>query len=209
MGMPNPNAHDGRPPRPAPLTRADWSAAGLVALLEGGPRAVTVEGVASRLGATKGSGYWHFSSRADLLQEVVAEYRRTHTDALIEHVHRQADSPRDQLRLLFDLIFRARQNGNEARILLSDEPVIAEAVADLAERRIGFVAGLVSATGVGRSEARRRAELAYCVVLGHEVLLAAAPGSMSRPGRGATRTDRVLAVLLDDPAPDHAPGSST
>lgn len=172
-----------------------------MALLEGGPRAVTVEGVATRLGATKGSGYWHFSSRADLLQEVVARYRRTHTDALIDHVHREADGPQEQLRLLFDLIFRAREDGNEARILLSDEPVIAEAVADLAERRIRFVAGLVAAAGVSRAEARRRSEVAYCMVLGHEVLLAAAPGSMTRPGRGATRTDRVLAVLLDEPAP--------
>lgn len=207
MGMPKNDAN--RSSRRPPLTRADWSAAGLKTLLEGGPRAVTVEGVAARLGATKGSGYWHFSSRADLLQEVVAQYRRTHTDALIEHVGRHADGPQDQLRLLFDLVFRTREDANEARILLSDEPVIAEAVADLAERRIGFVAGLVAATGVGRSEARRRAELAYCVVLGHEVLLAAAPGSLSRPGRGATRTDRVLAVLLDDPAPDQAPRTST
>lgn len=204
-----PNARSSRPARPTPLSRADWSAAGLVALLEGGPRAVTVEGVAGRLGATKGSGYWHFSSRADLLQEVVAEYRRTHTDALIEDVQEHASGPQEQLRLLFDLVFRSRDSGNEARVLMSDEPVIAEAVADLAERRITFVAGLVTATGVGRAESRRRAELAYCIVLGHEVLLAAAPASMSRPGRGATRTDRVLAVLLDGPASDHEPGSST
>lgn len=195
--MEMPTSHITTASSPRRLSRADWSAAGLVALLEGGPRAVTVEGVAARLGATKGSGYWHFESRADLLQEVVAEYRRVHTDELIAHVRRRAKGPQEQLRLLFDVIFRTREGGNEARILLSDEPVIAAAVAGLAERRIGFVAGLVAATGVGRAEARRRAELAYCVVLGYEVLLAAAPASMARPGRGATRTDRVLAVLLE------------
>ena len=183
--------------QPTRLTRGDWSRAGLTALLEGGPRAVTVEGIAARLGATKGSGYWHFSSRAELLQEVVTAYRRTYTDDLIAHVESHESGPEGQLRVLFDLIFRVRDEGNEARILLSDEPVIAEAVADLAERRIAFVADLLASTGVGKAEARRRAELAYCVVLGHEVLLAAAPGSMSRPGRGPSRTDRVLALLLD------------
>src|SRR5215207_10572201 len=47
------------------LTRQDWAAAGLAALVEGGPDAVAVEPVATRLGATKGSGYWHFTDRAD------------------------------------------------------------------------------------------------------------------------------------------------
>jgi len=37
------------------LTREDWTAAGLAALVEGGPDAVAIEPVATRLGTTKGS----------------------------------------------------------------------------------------------------------------------------------------------------------
>jgi len=42
------------------LTRDDWLAAGLSALCEGGPGALGAEPLARRMGATKGSFYWHF-----------------------------------------------------------------------------------------------------------------------------------------------------
>src|SRR5437016_3886063 len=50
------------PPRPRDrrtLTRADWIGAALDALARDGLRAVAVEPLAERLGATKGSFYWH------------------------------------------------------------------------------------------------------------------------------------------------------
>src|SRR5580698_155106 len=45
------------------LTRADWIATALDAMARDGLRAVAVEPLAERLGATKGSFYWHFRDR--------------------------------------------------------------------------------------------------------------------------------------------------
>ena len=50
----------------ARLTREDWARAGFLAFVEAGLDAVVVEQVARRIGATKGSFYWHFGGRDDL-----------------------------------------------------------------------------------------------------------------------------------------------
>ena len=68
------------------LTRDDWTTAGLAALVEGGPDAVAIEPVAARLGTTKGSGYWHFTDRADLLRAVLGAWVEQHTVAVQDRV---------------------------------------------------------------------------------------------------------------------------
>src|SRR5438067_13057108 len=55
-------------------TGADWLKAARVALLHRGPDAVRVEPLARELGVTKGSFYWHFRDRSDLLEALLAEW---------------------------------------------------------------------------------------------------------------------------------------
>src|SRR5829696_7253917 len=50
-----------------PLSRRAWTHAALEAIAEGGLAAVAVAPLAIRLGATKGSFYWHFASRESLV----------------------------------------------------------------------------------------------------------------------------------------------
>ena len=63
------------PPRQR-LSREAWAAAGLRALTDGGVAAVAVEPLAASLGTTKGSFYWHFSDREELVREVRARLQR-------------------------------------------------------------------------------------------------------------------------------------
>jgi len=49
------------------LTAADWAEAALQLIAEAGLGALTVETLAGRLGVTKGSFYWHFKGRSELL----------------------------------------------------------------------------------------------------------------------------------------------
>ncbi|WP_412543871.1 TetR/AcrR family transcriptional regulator [Longispora sp. K20-0274] len=54
------------------LTAEDWAEAALLAFAEGGLAAVAVEPIATRLGATKGSFYWHFPHRDALVVAALA-----------------------------------------------------------------------------------------------------------------------------------------
>jgi AcrR family transcriptional regulator len=55
-------------------TREDWLRAARLALLHGGPAAVRVEKLARDLRVTKGSFYWHFRDRGELLEALLEEW---------------------------------------------------------------------------------------------------------------------------------------
>src|SRR5215469_649514 len=67
------------------LTREDWVSAALGAIATGGLAAVGVEPLATSLGATKGSFYWHFKNRDALLEAAIERWEReTTTDVIAE-----------------------------------------------------------------------------------------------------------------------------
>ena len=61
------------------LTAADWAEAALQLIAEKGLGALTVDALAARLGVTKGSFYWHFAGRADLLAAALARWEERST----------------------------------------------------------------------------------------------------------------------------------
>src|ERR1041385_3276521 len=76
------------------LDKNQWLRATRLALLTGGPDAVRVEPLARDLGVTKGSFYWHFTDRADLLEALLREWEEE--TALLTDALRQAN-PRGEL----------------------------------------------------------------------------------------------------------------
>ena len=66
------------------LSRADWMRAARRALLVGGPDAVRIAPLADALGVTKGSFYWHFTDRGELLEALLAEWEEECVIALAE-----------------------------------------------------------------------------------------------------------------------------
>lgn len=56
------------------LSRSDWLKAARLALLQGGVDAVRVERLARNLQVTKGSFYWHFKDREQLLEALLREW---------------------------------------------------------------------------------------------------------------------------------------
>src|SRR5262245_13130782 len=56
------------------LDRSAWIRAARLALLDGGPDAVRVERLARRLRVSKGSFYWHFKNRSELLEYLLQEW---------------------------------------------------------------------------------------------------------------------------------------
>lgn len=56
------------------LGRQDWMRAARLALLNGGPDSVRVEKLARQLKVTKGSFYWHFKDRNEILEALLSEW---------------------------------------------------------------------------------------------------------------------------------------
>src|SRR5829696_7875137 len=82
--------------RAGALKAEDWVGAARAAMAEGGVEAVAVEPLARRLGVTKGSFYWHFQSRDELLAAALGEWERTGTEGLIARLD-EIEDPRRRL----------------------------------------------------------------------------------------------------------------
>ncbi|MFV3075040.1 TetR/AcrR family transcriptional regulator [Niveispirillum fermenti] len=73
-------------PRKAPtgprLGREDWVLAAKKTLVARGIDSVKVDRLAKEIGVTRGSFYWHFKSRGELLQALLTYWRDTNTTAI-------------------------------------------------------------------------------------------------------------------------------
>ncbi len=87
------------------LSVSDWCRAALLAFGERGERAFAVEPLARSLGVTKGSFYWHFESRAELLEKSLKMWEELGTRMVIESLE-EVGSPAERLHALFDLALR-------------------------------------------------------------------------------------------------------
>ena len=180
------------------LTRDDWTTAGLAALVEGGPDAVAIEPVAARLGTTKGSGYWHFADRADLLCAVLGAWVEQHTVAVQERVEAAGGSPRERLRHLLGIVSTAAEHSPADLLLVaSADPDVKAAVVQATQLRVAYVERLIREDGVPGPEARSRAVLAYAAYLGHASLTSAVPGLVPRePADRRRMQESLLAMAL-------------
>lgn len=148
----------------------DWVAAATHQLAEGGVESVRVEALARDLGVSKGSFYWHFADREALLAAVLAAWERQGTLRIIEVVDEEADTGPRRLWSLFQKIFGSpiEIDGFEAalRSWAARAPEVQKAVRRVDRRRVGYVAELLIQSGFERNEAKRRAELLYCTLVG-------------------------------------------
>jgi AcrR family transcriptional regulator len=178
------------------LTAHDWVRAALTAMAEGGLEAVAVEPLAARLGATKGSFYWHFENRQALLEAALAAWEREETEAVIEAVD-LLDEPQERLDVLIGMVLDASPHEAIELALLASwrEPAVAAALGRVSERRVDYVAGLYRAVGLDEDTARSQAVTAVAAYLGHVQLARTAPGALPAGRRWAQHRERVGRLL--------------
>ncbi len=174
------------PPRQR-LSREVWATAGLRALTAEGVAAVAVEPLAAALGTTKGSFYWHFSDREELVRAALELWEQEQTSAVIDQLG-ALEEPRERLRVLLTLVLTHPEGPDPVAQLFRDiaHPEVAAAVRRVTSRRIDFVAGELESTGMPPAEARRRAAVAVAAYIGWWQLNAVLPedapvGPGSRP----------------------------
>jgi AcrR family transcriptional regulator len=180
------------------LSRDDWTAEALLVLGAGGLASVAIEPIATRLGATKGSGYWHFRSRADLVTATLQRWEREHTEAVIARADTGID-PVDRMRELLRVVLgRSGAFSVELALLASsDDPLVAPTVRRVTQRRLDYLTGLFASLDFDPVSAGRRALLAYTTYLGHAQLARTVPDAVP-PGDPERQAylDSVLATLL-------------
>ncbi|MEV6960374.1 TetR/AcrR family transcriptional regulator [Streptomyces sp. NPDC051207] len=191
-------AEQRRQTRKARLSARDWADAALAAIREGGGLgAVAVEPLAARLGATKGSFYWHFGNREALIEAALARWLEADTEEIIAAVETEPD-PEKRLRRLFSEVTKpAAVDPLEVSLLASaDHPQVAAALRQVTERRIGYLTRLFTELGFGEDAARQRGRMAYSFYLGHTQLGHAVPSALPSPEEFPTYLEETMDALL-------------
>ncbi len=84
------------------LGKEDWIRAGFEALNDGGHETIRVEAMARKLGATKGSFYWHFKNAAALRSTMLQIWKERATADIIEGL-KSLEPGRPRLLALIDI----------------------------------------------------------------------------------------------------------
>jgi AcrR family transcriptional regulator len=183
------------------LTREDWTRAALAAMADGGVDAVAVDRLAKRLGASRGSFYWHFADRADVVNAALELWATEHTTALLPALEAITD-PVERLRALLREVYERPVDAVELTLSgAGDDPVVAPVFARVTRQRIDVLRRIFTDLGLPAEAAADRAWLTYAFYLGHHQLGKNPDIAALRP----SRLDHVVAMLLG-PAPAADPG---
>jgi len=178
------------------LTPDRWIEAATEVLVDHGIDSVRVDVLAQQLTVTRGSFYWHFRDREDLLRRVLTAWRESATEQLTRRLERAHTDAREQLRDVISLPVRGRAAQRAARIELAirawaRRDAMARQFVDEADgARIAYISQLFSALGFGVAEARWRAFTTYAYVVAESQI--AAPIALAQ----RAERDRFIEQLM-------------
>ena len=160
------------------LGKQDWLRAARLALLKGGVEAVRVERLSRDLHVTKGSFYWHFKDRQELLELLLREWEAELLHDIIPRL--QGRRANEALRFLLRLMVKRVPLGEDGH-LPSDaavfawaavSPGVAQRVNRAENKRIEVLKHVLGSS--------HRAEMVYLVWLGFVARGQRAPSSRTR-----------------------------
>ena len=173
------------------LSRDDWTRAALEALASDGLAGVAVEPLARRLGASKGSFYWHFRDRGELIAATLQLWERRDTTEVIAALEQIAD-PRERLQELARSAYVGAAAGNDAQsgvLAAASDLRVAPVLERVTRTRLAFLERQFEALGLDPPAARTRARLAYAVYVGL--------GDLRRATPPAPLTESEVAAIIE------------
>ena len=132
-----------------------------------GFEALKIEVLARQLKVSKGSFYWHFKNRQELLEAILQRWEKE-TIWLIEESQTQT-TPKERLLKLFALVAQiCQQPDPESAIFTwaSQDANIQKRVRIVETKRVNYLTELLQEYSFSAAEARQKAEVAYFALMG-------------------------------------------
>mgnify|MGYP003627736123 CR=1 FL=1 len=183
-----------------PKTRLDrdaWLAGALDMLRELGVDGIRVETLATRLGVTKGSFYWHFRDRQDLLGSLPAFWAERQTGPVLAAGTAVAGGPVDRLRAVAEFLGREDPDryDNAMRAWAQFDAGVAGTVREIDQRRLAFATEQFRAAGLSVEEAATRARLFYFYDVGGQIVGDVPAAEAERRRRSLRRVELLTGDL--------------
>ncbi len=165
----------GATPTREALDRDAWIAGARDIVAQDGIGGLRVESLAKRLGVTKGSFYWHFKDRRDLIDAVLDDWRNSRIRDIRKQTDCAAGNERATLRHTVDIYAAGRNRKGisiEAAIRLwARQDAKGMAVVEQVDaERLACTRKLFLALGLPPAEAAARSALLYAYVFGFSMM---------------------------------------
>ena len=158
------------------LNRDAWIGLARQRLSEKGIDSVSIAGLARDLSVTKGSFYWHFKDRNDLLQSMLAQWEETGSAVVFSEVDRIGGDAIRRLRHMSDIIFRRYGDQLNFEMALREwgrrDDKIGLLIAREDERRMDYMRSLFAEIYDDTKMAEAKAWLLFSLYVG-EIIIAA------------------------------------
>lgn len=177
------------------LTAADWAEAALQLMAEAGLAALTVDMLARRLGVTKGSFYWHFKGRQELVAAALGRWEQRATSETIAGLSAVTD-PGQRLRFMIDAATQPPRSRSVYAALAEGaaDPVVKRVLNRVASARIEYLETCYSELGFTAAQAKGKALFAYAAYRGLLQLAHEAPAAL--PGDWPAYAELVREALV-------------
>lgn len=160
--------------RRAPLGRRAWLDAARIALIRDGIRGVEIGRLARTLRVTRGGFYWFFSSRAQLLEELLGDWERTSASLFEGVLKRDSSSGLEE----FDALIRLWVNERDydpawdaaIRNWAQTSSRVAKVVHRVDEKRVDVLRQVFLDLGYKEIESLVRARITYYHQVGYYAL---------------------------------------
>ncbi|CAI09846.1 transcriptional regulatory protein,TetR family [Aromatoleum aromaticum EbN1] len=158
------------------LDRDAWIVAATDVLAEEGVAGLRVEVLAKRLKVTKGSFYWHFQDRHDLLMAVLQTWRDGRIRDIVKQTRADPGRELEQIYHVIDIYSTSRsRRGAMIELAVRDwarrDPETAAIVAEVDDIRLRCARDLFLACAVPMEEASSRCMLLYAYVFGISLMI--------------------------------------
>jgi len=143
------------------LTKDDWLRAAMELLRTHGIGGVRVLTLAQNLHVSRGSFYWHFEDRRDLLDSMLDWWDREMTDTVIELDKAGRTSPQKRLMTMAEHLLATDLNRYDSAVrswALGDKKA-KNALRRVIRKRLDYVSSLFEEAGFTPGEARARGDL--------------------------------------------------
>lgn len=156
------------------LTKDDWLRAAMELLRTRGIGGVRVLPLAKGLGVSRGSFYWHFEDRDDLLRGMLDWWDREMTDSVIQVANESRGSPRARLMAVAEDVVRFDRNRYEAaiRTWAEGDKRVAKTLKRVVHKRLDYVTSLFRESGFSPADARARGDLLAVYIMSEASILA-------------------------------------
>lgn len=160
------------------LTPTDWIVAATHILVDKSIDAVRVDVLAKLLQVTRGSFYWHFKDRNDLLERLLTAWRDAATEQIIRRFDDSGQSADQLITGLLSLPSRGRAARDSASVELAirawarRDDMARQAVDLVDAQRLSYIQRCFEQLGFAPEDAQPRAFTLYSFMIGESLLRA-------------------------------------